>query len=118
VSDSEPTRGILNHTPMPPPTVLCAISLKTPSLTLPHTKTPLPTLLHTISLRLSSPSENSFILHIHFPGEMTYINALIDSGASVNFIDLAILYPPPHSLIRLIGLQWIFVVFCAFLTEK
>jgi len=104
VSNSEPTRGILNHTPTPPPTVLCAISLKTPSLTLPCTQMPLPTLLCTISLRLSSPSENSFILCIHFPGEMTYINALIDSGASVNFIDLALAskYPLLHCLLQIL----------------
>jgi len=41
VSNSEPTGGILNHTPMPPPTVLCTISLKTPSPTLPCTQTPM-----------------------------------------------------------------------------
>jgi len=98
VSDSEPTGGILNRTPTPPPTFLCAISLKTPSPTLPHTQTPLPTLLRAVSLRLSSPSEDSFILRICFPGEMTYINALIDSGASVNFIDLAL--ASKHPLLR------------------
>jgi len=59
---------------------------------------PLPTLLRAVSLRLSSPSEDSFILHICFPGEMTYINALIDSGASVNFIDLAL--ASKHPLLR------------------
>jgi len=102
VSDSEPTGGILNHTPTPPPKILCAISQKTPSLTLPCTQTPLPTLLRAVSLRLSSPSENSFILHIRFPGEMTYINALIDSGGSVNFIDLALAskYPLLHRLLQ------------------
>jgi len=69
---------------------------------------PLPTLLRAISLRLSSPSENSFILHIHFPGEMTYINTLIDSGASVNFIDLALASKYPllrHLLQKLIDLE-------------
>jgi len=64
---------------------------------------PLPTLLCAISLQLSSPSENSFILCIHFPGETTYINTLIDSGASVNFIDpaLASKYPFLHHLLQI-----------------
>jgi len=63
---------------------------------------PLPTLLCAVSLRLSSPSEDSFILRIRFPGEMTYINALIDSGASVNFIDLALAskHPLLHCLLQ------------------
>ena len=93
MSDSEPTGGILNRTPSPPPTVLRAISLKPPS----------PILLRAVSLRISSPSENSFILRIRFPGETTYINALIDSGASVNFIDLALAskYPSLHCLLQL-----------------
>src|SRR5882724_94855 len=51
-----------------------------------------------ISAALTSHSEVSFLISLHLPGLSNPVSALIDSGATLNFLDLSLATSPPFVL--------------------